>query len=102
MAFNSTWNFNPGKPKVQYPDALGRSERHRDHASENLDDVISYCGGLRGFADSIEKKARAMDKKRREGKAWESGTVTKEVAKVVSMIERLKASAAALEGSNAA
>ena len=102
MAFNSTWNFNPGKPKVQYPDALGRRERHRDHASENLDDVISYCGGLRGFADSIEKKARAMDKKRREGKAWESGTVTKEVAKVVCMIERLKASAAALEGSNAA
>ena len=34
MAFNSTWNFNPGKPKVQYPDARGRRERHRDHASE--------------------------------------------------------------------
>lgn len=102
MAFNSTWNFNPGKPKVQYPDTLGRRERHREHASENLDDVISYCAGLRGFADSIEKKARTMDKKRREGKPWESGTVSKEVDKVTHMLERMKASAAALEGSHAA
>lgn len=98
MVFNPTWNFNPGKAKVQYPDMLGRRERHRQHASENLDDVISYCAGLRGFADSIQKKAATMDKRRREGKAWESGTVSKEIAKLQNMLTKLQAAAAALEG----
>ena len=98
MVFNPTWNFNPGKAKVPYPDMLGRRERHRQHASENLDDVISYCAGLRGFADSIQKKAATMDKLRREGKAWESGTVSKDIAKLQNTLTKLQAAAAALEG----
>lgn len=57
------------------------STNTRQHVSEYLDDVIFQCGALRCAADRIQSAAAKLDKARREGKAWDSGAIMRELTK---------------------
>lgn len=63
---------------------------NRKNVSEYLDDVTALCGSLRGIADEIEKSARAADRNRRAGKAWEATAIRGSINKLAGTVEHLQ------------
>ena len=97
MAYiSNTWNYGAYKKKVDWPDTLGRRERPREHPSENLDDAIAECGGLRSLAAELRESLDEMDRKRRSGKGFETSLPKRIRRRIDETLLRLDAAMAAL------
>ena len=97
MAYiSSTWNYGAYKKKVDWPDTLGKRERHREFASENIDDAIAECGGLRSLAAELRESLDEMDKNRRSGKGFDTSLPNSIRRRINETLQRLDAAMAAL------
>lgn len=79
-------------------DNLGHSLAQRANKSEYLDDVMHMCGAVQGHSDLVRSAAEKQDKRRRSGKARDSGATRKAYDQLCHAVNELGKKIDALEG----